>query len=234
MIIYKHETDSTNEFFKRNWNNYTDKMIFLKSDIQTRGKGRLKRNWSSGYGGIWFSVLFRKPDMNPYYYQKLVSVSICSFLNEFSENFNIKWPNDIYTQGRKICGILSENIYSGKLEATVVGAGINVNNEIPEELNEKAVSLKSMLKAELSENLLFEEIVKSIEKNVSRSEAEIDSEWEELSLIREGNIVELMSEIQNRKIVGKVMVTPIESLILELENGEISEFRAGDVRLLKF
>lgn len=63
------------------------------------------------------------------------SVAVCRTLENYGLTAEIKWPNDVYVQGKKICGILIENVFSGdRISSSVVGIGVNVNNSLPEEL----------------------------------------------------------------------------------------------------
>ena len=71
------------------------------------------------------------------------SVAVCRTLERSGLAPGIKWPNDIYVSGRKICGILIENTFSGRfLSRSIVGIGLNVNNDLPFELREIAISMK--------------------------------------------------------------------------------------------
>ena len=70
------------------------------------------------------------------------SVAVCRTLENYGLTAEIKWPNDVYVQGKKICGILIENVFSGdRISSSVVGIGVNVNNPLPEELRETAISM---------------------------------------------------------------------------------------------
>jgi len=64
-----------------------------------------------------------------------------ALLNVSKLRSSIKWPNDLLVGKRKICGILTENIFQGKSQKMIVGIGINVNNKIPDELKDKAITL---------------------------------------------------------------------------------------------
>lgn len=70
------------------------------------------------------------------------SVAVCRTLENYGLTAEIKWPNDVYVQGKKICGILIENVFSGdRISSSVVGIGVNVNNSLPEELKNTAISM---------------------------------------------------------------------------------------------
>ncbi len=144
-VIYVYSTDSTNEEAKRRCDE-PDGTLFT-ADIQTGGKGRLGRAWTSpGGGGIWMSLLL-KPDIPPSRSSGLTlaaGLAVYRALKDFG--VMIKWPNDIVADGKKICGILTE--MSAEMERVnyiVCGIGINVNAAgFPPEIGGKAVSLRMM------------------------------------------------------------------------------------------
>ena len=141
-IKYVYETDSTNNEAKR-FSDMADGTLFI-ADIQTGGKGRLGRNWTSPAGeGIWMSLLL-KPDIIPGEAPEITLIaglSVCRALKSFGAQ--IKWPNDVVINGKKICGILTE--MSAEIERVsyiICGIGINVNTEeFHENLRGKATSL---------------------------------------------------------------------------------------------
>lgn len=138
MICYDC-VDSTNLEAKRN-SQMEDRTVFT-AVTQTGGRGRLGRKWVSDENGLWMSVLL-KPDISPAQCSLVTLVAglaVCSVV----ENSGIKWPNDIVTGSKKVCGILTEMSSSaGKLDFIVCGIGINLNNEkFPEELSEIATSV---------------------------------------------------------------------------------------------
>ena len=103
------------------------------SDVQTGGKGRQQRKWYSPSGGIWMSTIL-KPNLE---LSKLSSITLlcAAAVVKTIENMHlnvspsIKWPNDIYIRGKKVCGILTETILkNGRAEYVIVGIGINANN----------------------------------------------------------------------------------------------------------
>ncbi len=117
------------------------KELAIKSDLegivvlaksQTRGRGRMHRQWKSPEGGLYLSIVLRpkkalKENAKSYL---LFSVAVCEVLREVARvNSLIKWPNDIMINHKKVAGILTESsIYKKKLEFLIAGIGINVNS----------------------------------------------------------------------------------------------------------
>jgi BirA family biotin operon repressor/biotin-[acetyl-CoA-carboxylase] ligase len=133
---------------------------------QTGGYGRKGNFWYSPRGGLYFSVILPKT--------KIEDLQILTILAAFcvakilKEDFKlepfIKLPNDVYVNNKKICGILTENIISGKeVKNSIIGIGLNTNIEdFPEGLKEKATSLKRELKKEVEGRKILEKILKEL------------------------------------------------------------------------
>lgn len=115
----------------RNHEKSNDLTIWI-ARYQTNGRGQRGNSWESVEGlNLTFSILL-KPDnllsVNQFVLSQLTALSIVSYLSLKGITAKIKWPNDIYVEDRKICGILLENILAGdKLSASIVGIGLNLN-----------------------------------------------------------------------------------------------------------
>lgn len=141
--------DSTNMEVKRRALEGAGEGLVVLAEQQTAGRGRRGRSFFSPSGtGIYMSALFR-PD--PEISQDVVlittaaSVAVCRAIrNVLGEEPEIKWVNDVYLNGKKICGILTEAVSdfeSGRIDTVVVGIGINYHvpeEGFPEELKETA------------------------------------------------------------------------------------------------
>lgn len=158
-VLY--EVDSTNEFLKRNFKSFHDGAVVV-AIRQTAGRGRMGRTWHSPEGGLWYSVLFKpKIHVSLHVYTKIFSISIVEVLRKLKVKSQIKWPNDVYVEGKKIAGILAESVsVNNRVVAVIVGVGINVNNDIPPELRQIGVSLKDVLKRNVKITYLLDEINK--------------------------------------------------------------------------
>jgi BirA family transcriptional regulator, biotin operon repressor / biotin---[acetyl-CoA-carboxylase] ligase len=192
-IIYLDRIDSTNSFASRietnikrgskpdSTKNSTGLKIKLKkaeelngliilSEIQEKGRGRFNRQWISPAGGLWFTIILitniREKDL-----PKITLLSSISFTEVLKKDYlmdvKIKWPNDIYYNNFKLCGILCETEKIDSLIFLNIGAGINVNNSIDEGyFNDiKAISIKSILGKDILREVLLAKILKIFEKN---------------------------------------------------------------------
>mgnify|MGYP000839556204 FL=1 len=124
------EVDSTNDYVKRNLNKLPNLSV-VRCNYQTNGRGRNGHVWQSKNGDdLLMSILvkdFKKPQ-DLHKMTQLVACSVAGLLDRYGRKAKIKWPNDIYVDDLKICGILVEAIYQTDLEGVVVGVGLNVNS----------------------------------------------------------------------------------------------------------
>lgn len=148
---YYPSVDSTNRVAKKlAYHGAADGAIVVAEE-QTGGKGRLDRNFFSPRGkGIWFSVILR-PNFLPKDASKctlMAAVAVAEAMARFNLKPEIKWPNDIMHDGRKLVGILTEMMGEiAKISYMVIGVGINVNisrDEFPEDLRGIATSVSEM------------------------------------------------------------------------------------------
>jgi BirA family biotin operon repressor/biotin-[acetyl-CoA-carboxylase] ligase len=114
---------------------------------QLEGRGSRGRSWHSPPGGLWLSVLLCPSTLGGIEVVSLrVGLVVAAALEAFtSEPVQLKWPNDLILDRRKLGGILCEARWQGGVLAWVaVGIGVNVQNPIPRELQESAISLAQM------------------------------------------------------------------------------------------
>ena len=128
------------------------------AETQTEGKARRENVWFSDKGMALFTFLVKKEgDFDDTEYLKLpliAGLSVIKGLNRLEKlGYMFKWTNDIYLDGKKLCGILSER--SG--DNFYIGIGININNHLPENLKNIAVSLseKTGKQYNITETALF-------------------------------------------------------------------------------
>jgi BirA family biotin operon repressor/biotin-[acetyl-CoA-carboxylase] ligase len=128
---------------------------------QTSGRGQGRNVWESeDYKNLTFSLILKPhflPASSQFLISQVVSTGIVAALDRVIDDVRIKWPNDILLGMRKLCGILIENsIIGSNLDWTVVGVGLNVNQDRFANYNPEAVSLKQILGRTLdTEALLF-------------------------------------------------------------------------------
>lgn len=205
---------------------------------QTAGRGRLGREWLSPRGaGIYCSTLLR-----PQFEQKLwplITLMSAVVVNETLAEAcglktDIKWPNDILHEGRKLCGILAEIVETPGGRAVVVGIGINLTNDsFPTELANVATSVAAATGREPVLDLVLEKLQRSFASwyrklNQHQGANEIILAWSQRSSYANGKRVRVTDS--GTHVDGMTRGLDLEGgLRLETETGEIKIIRAGDV-----
>ena len=140
--LHLEEIDSTNAFLKREYLKF-DNLSFVSASYQTAGKGRENRLWKSNKNeNALFSFIVKDENLISMY--SCLSIYTAMLIAEFIENLGIKnvtikWPNDVYVNGKKICGILLEGNIPNFV---IVGVGLNVlQKQFPDDLRHPATSL---------------------------------------------------------------------------------------------
>lgn len=133
VFTHFEEIDSTNMEAKRVCAKSAIDGMVITAEAQTKGKGRLGRQWQSPKSrGIWMSVVLT-PDISPVLASKTTIIGAAAVYNALKDmgiEAGIKWPNDIVVNGKKVCGILTEmNAEMDRINYIVLGIGINVNME---------------------------------------------------------------------------------------------------------
>lgn len=157
IVLYA--VDSTNTFLKEYIRQRDVSLPMCVAALrQTAGKGRYTREWSSPPGGLYMSIAENLTHKNipAIAYPLCMAVAVHRWLKKtykISDMF-IKWPNDVYINMKKICGILSTVQTCGERSVIITGIGINVRNEVPDNgtslvllLPERSFNLHTMLQA---------------------------------------------------------------------------------------
>lgn len=238
---YYPSVDSTNQMAKKLAYNGAPDGTIVVAEEQTGGKGRLERTFFSPRGkGIWFSVILR-PNFLPKDASKctlMAAVAVAQAMKRFGLTPQIKWPNDLMFDGRKLVGILTEMTGEiAKISYMVIGVGINVNisrEEFPEELRPIAASLCEMTGEPISRVKFFRALLEEFDKLYREVSA---SDFDDVfKLWRENNItlgrnVRVISVGDGKSFSGKAVdLNPDGALIVETASG-IQTVYAGDVSI---
>ncbi len=111
---------------------------------QVAGRGTRGRDWASGAGGLWVSVVLRPPARTAEGLSVRVGIELAEALSAVvaPEQVSVKWPNDLVARDRKLAGVLVEARWGGPQPSwVVVGVGLNVANQLPDALRAAAVRL---------------------------------------------------------------------------------------------
>ena len=100
------------------------------ADIQTKGRGTYGREWVSDKGNLFVSIFFPLKNNYPSLceFSTINPIIIYDVIKHFCEkkNINLKFPNDVFVNGKKICGILQEHIVSNSRKFLIIGIGVNI------------------------------------------------------------------------------------------------------------
>ncbi len=177
-IIELSECDSTNEYLKR-LDGEEDTVVTAVR--QTAGKGTKGRSFSSADGGLYLSVMrFYEsfPAANAFEIMINSCVAVCKTVEGFGIKPVIRWANDVLVNGRKICGTLIENTFAGaNIRRSIVGMGINVNNELPSELRQIAVSMREILGNRLSLQTVKQAHIANLQKSFTIDDYKNYIDW---------------------------------------------------------
>jgi len=200
------------------------------AEVQTRGRGRLSREWLSPEGGIYFTLVLR-PRISPAYAPRInlmAGIAVAVTIKElYGLKAELKWPNDVLIEGKKVCGILAEmDAETDVLNFVNVGIGINVNTSIPR-FEKTATSLKDALGREISRKEFLSALVVEIERRLPLlMKAELLGEWRRLSatLGEEVRVTSLGEEV-----IGQAIdIDTTGALIVKDKDGSLRTVLVGD------
>lgn len=139
------------------------------AEKQTKGYGRKKTPWSSPRGGLYFSVILPKSNIEDLQTLTILAAFICS--KTIKENFNlepfIKLPNDVWINGKKVAGILTENVIGKEIKLSVMGIGLNTNiKKFPKDLENIATSLRIESGKEVDNKKILKQIIKELKEQL--------------------------------------------------------------------
>ena len=166
-IIYFNKLESTNKYALDNILQLDDKTI-IRARTQTNGYGRFKRKWlSDDYDNLYFSIVLKPsenldntlplPNLTQY-----MSVIIAELIEKYGLTPEIKWPNDVKINCKKVSGILSEtSIRGNKLNGIVIGVGINLNTkrDVLSKIDQPATSISLELKKETDPDIFLRSLL---------------------------------------------------------------------------
>ncbi len=115
---------------------------------QLEGRGSRGRTWHSPIGGLWLSVVFQPPAVEGIEVISLrVGLAVAEAIQTLvPKPLQLKWPNDLMVEGRKVGGVLCEARWQGEVLGWVaVGIGMNIRNHVPDELRAVAISLADVV-----------------------------------------------------------------------------------------
>lgn len=228
--------DSTNEEIKRMAHNNAAGGVLVAADIQTAGRGRLGRSWSSQDGGVYFSFLLR-PELAPSDVAAVTLVAgyaVCMVIRRLTGcDAKIKWPNDVIIGNKKVCGILTEmEAQTDRVDFVVIGIGVNINqSHFDEEVSKKATSLFLENGEKMDRSTFLAEVSKSLDKAMKSYLLSISTEDMQQFKSLCATIGRRVSvERNNTHIEGTAVdIFPTGELIIKTDDGRKLPIYSGEV-----
>ena len=168
--IYFDEIDSTNDYAVSH-DEPSDFAVIAKR--QTGGKGTKGRSFSSETGGAYLTLVRYYPLKAENSFKIMASscLAVAKTLGVYRINASVKWANDVLVGAKKICGILIKNSFEGEyVKKSVIGIGVNLNNEIPKELSDVAVTAKELINREIDTDEFIDRLIENLYEDYSMDE----------------------------------------------------------------
>jgi BirA family transcriptional regulator, biotin operon repressor / biotin---[acetyl-CoA-carboxylase] ligase len=209
---------------------------------QTAGRGRLDRSWHSPRdAGLYFSIILRPSlEMDSWPLITLMAALAVSdsLMKACGLRVDIKWPNDVYVNNRKLCGILAETIETVSGPAVVVGIGINLRSDsLSEELRESATSVEETIQSQPD----YERVLAELMRAIGERYAVLQSAGGDEHTIREWCAASSFAfdrrvrvSLSNGSFEGTTRgLARGGALRVETDSGKMEIVRAGDVTALR-
>lgn len=233
------QTDSTQNVVADYARNGAAEGLVVSAAEQSAGRGRFRRSWVSPPGAsLLISILLRPKEETLPAVVMIAALAVARAIQKVAPDLvpQIKWPNDVLIDNKKVCGILVETVYdqtSGTPAFTVLGMGLNVNWDtatVPE-IADTATSIAR----EAGRDFLLREVLQTVLQELetlygqAKNGADIFSQWRE-SLITLGRRVHVQGSDVSLDGVAEDVATS-GALVLRTEDGHIHTVHAGDVTL---
>ncbi|AGF54874.1 BirA family biotin operon repressor/biotin-[acetyl-CoA-carboxylase] ligase [Clostridium saccharoperbutylacetonicum] len=237
-IVYFTEIDSTNIKAKELAQQNVETGSLIVAEKQTLGSGRFNREWVSPNGGLWFTLVLR-PNISPMEAPKITQIAAASVyktLKDLNIDVNIKWPNDIHLNGKKLCGILAEmKCDMDSVHYLVLGIGMNINinrDDFNDDTNSIATSLKIEFNKQFSRTEILSSFLNHFEKLYLRFVNHLDLS-ETISICRNNsNILGKQAKLityNKEEIVTCVSLSDAGDLIVKDSQGNEKAVLTGEI-----
>jgi len=233
--LYYPVTTSTNDIARQQALVKCPEGTAVIAEKQTSGRGRLKREWVTPQGNIAVTVVLYPSRKDLHFLTMLAALAVqYSIQKTTGLKCQLKWPNDVLINGKKVCGILLESQASpDSAEYAIVGIGINVNMKLAEypEISAIATSLADETGKEVSRVAMLQNLFVEMEKLYLRLQdgESLMAEWRE-HLVTLGKSIHVRSGDEVFEGIAEA-VAEDGSLMLRCADGRLKKFMAGDVTL---
>ena len=237
------ETSSTNDYLARLCKESKAKEFYtVMAESQTNGKGQRGNSWESEAGkNLTFSIVLYPTalEANKQFCLSMLAAFAChEALDNYTDGFSIKWPNDIYWKDKKIGGILIENELEGKyIVQTIIGIGLNINQDVFRSNAPNPVSLKQILGAEIKIEEVMMKVVHGIVGGYRQLETHFDITLQTIGILYRKHLYRHKGMFPYRDAQGEFLaeyqkVEPDGHLILKDEQGTLRRYAFKEVEFV--
>ncbi len=239
--IYVYDTvESTNKTAKEIAMEGNKDGSVIVANCQTKGRGRQNRSFYSPKDtGVYMSYILRpQEDANIYNVVTVAAcIAVCRAIYKLTGiECGIKWVNDIFLNGKKICGILTEGSFdleNGRINLVIIGIGINVSTkDFTEDLEAVAGSICNSKDGFVPRNRLVAEVLNELQSLTapeSLKEKKFIQEYREMSIVVGRDVEILVGE--NRKKAHVIDIDDNGGLVVRCEDGKVESLNYGEISL---
>lgn len=223
------EIDSTNLEAKRMANSVGDEQVLLLAESQTAGKGRMGRSFYSPKStGLYMSYMYtpKTSFSDSVTVTAATSVAVTRAIETLTDlKPQIKWVNDIYISGKKVCGILTEAV-TGERVKIIVGIGVNITtDDFPDDVSDVATALKTPL----DRNVLAVEIITELVRLIAGlPQRTFIDDYRKKSYVLGREVTFFQNNIQTHGTA--IDIDHDGGLIVETQNGNVT-LNTGEITL---
>lgn len=241
-VEWLNEVDSTNSYAVANLDSVGKFPLLVGADSQTTGRGRGNNRWWGGVGSLTFTLVLKPHDYGiPVKCWPLMSMVVGLAVREGllpflrGHDIQLKWPNDVYVDSKKICGVLIETVPSQR-DVIVLGVGVNVNNSMqdaPEIIQHSATSVTDLSGSDQSRQAVLVSVLRRFEEILPRicnHSRQLLREWEQHCFLT-GKKIEF--DDGHEQIRGVCLgIDPDGGLVVQSELGT-RRFLAGSITVIQ-
>ncbi|WP_442594492.1 biotin--[acetyl-CoA-carboxylase] ligase [Neobacillus sp. D3-1R] len=240
-IQYEESVESTQKIAQRLAYENAPEGTIVVAEEQLSGRGRMDRKWySPKYTGVWMSIILRPniPLAKAPQLTLIAAVAVVQSIEELTGlSPEIKWPNDILINGKKMTGILTElQAEADRINSVIMGIGINVNQQIkdfPSEIQEIATSIAIEKGSKISRAAIIRSVLFHLEKLY---QLYLDKGFYPIKLLWEGYAISIGKNIKARTLTniieGKALgITDDGVLRIEDKEGNIHHVYSADIEI---
>lgn len=240
--IHRNEVTSTNTYVKELLQEGIElpELTVIEADFQTGGRGQQGNSWESERGkNLTFSFVCHPTFLvatHQFVLSQAIALAVFRTLNDLTDGISIKWPNDIYWNNQKICGILIEcNLTGSTIKDCIIGTGINVNQTEFKSDAPNPVSLAQITGFTFNRQTILDSVVNQFTKlyeelKASKSE-KIKAEYMHHLYRREGFFP--YQEPNGKAFQAAIVdVEPMGHLVLRQHDGSVRKYEFKEIKYI--